>query len=114
MLGRLRSRSVVRTAVCLAALLSLAGSVGLHPEPAGSPIRDAQLGFTATAEHGGFREARHLCQVCVLYFACSLAPAASVAPVMLPAGATIVPSWSSFSGRTERRQHEGRAPPLAS
>ena len=114
MLGRLRSRSVVHTAVCLAALLSLAGSVGLHPEPVGSPIRDAQLGFTAIAQHGAFRGAGHLCQVCVLYFACSLAPSASLAPVMLPAGATILRSWSSFSGRTERRQHEGRAPPLAS
>jgi hypothetical protein len=114
MLGRLRSRSVVRTAVCLAALLSPAGSVGLHPEPVGSPIRDAQLGFTAAAEHGAFREAPHLCQVCVLYSACSLAPAVSVAPIMLPAGVMILPSWSSFSGRTERRQHEGRAPPLAS
>jgi hypothetical protein len=114
MLGRLRSRSVVRTAVCVAALLSLAGSVGLHPEPAGSPVRGAQLGFTVTAEHGTFREAPHLCQVCVLYFACSLAPAGSAAPVMLPAGATILPSWSPFSGRTEPCQHEGRAPPLAS
>jgi hypothetical protein len=113
-LGRLRSRSGVRTAVCLAALLSLAGSVGLHPEPVGSPIRDAQLGFTATAEHGAIRTALHLCHVCALYFACSLAPAASVAPVTLRAGATILPSWSSFSGRTERRQHEGRDPPLAS
>jgi hypothetical protein len=101
-------------AVCLAALLSLAGSPGLHPEPAGSPIRGVQPGFAASAGTGAVREAPHLCQVCVLYFACSLAPAGSVAPVILPAGTTALSSGSSFSGRTERRQHEGRAPPLTS
>jgi hypothetical protein len=35
-----------------------------------------------------------------------------VASGLLPAGATVVASRSSFTGRIERREHEGRAPPL--
>lgn len=101
-------------AVCLAALLSLAGSAGLHPEPGCSPIREARPGFTATSGHAALLATAHLCHVCVLYSACSLAPSGSVAFVMLPAGATLLPSRSPFNGRLERRQNEGRAPPLAS
>jgi hypothetical protein len=114
MMGRLRSGPGVRTVVCLAALLSLAGSVGLHPEPGSSPIRDAQLGFTATAQHGAFGEAPHVCQACILYFACSLTPAGSVVPGVQPAHTVVLRSRDPFCGGPEVRRHDGRAPPLTS
>jgi hypothetical protein len=112
MLGRLRSTLPVRTAVCLAAIMSLAGSAGLHAEPSGSRIAGPQTGSAVFGGVGSVGTA-HLCQLCVAYSACSLAPAGPTAPAVLAAEASPVPPQSS-AGRVEAHQHDGRAPPLAS
>jgi len=114
MLRDLRSGSGVRAAVCLAALLSLAGSAGLHPEPSGGSIRDAGLTVTLTAGEGALREAQHVCQACILYFACSLTPAGAVVPGVQASRPAVLRSRILFGGGPDVRRHEGRAPPLAS
>jgi hypothetical protein len=114
MLRDLRSGSGVRAAVCLAALLSLAGSAGLHPEPSGVGVRDAGLAGTLDAGVGGLREAPHVCQVCILYFACSLTPTGPVVTGVQPALPAVLRSRTPFGGGPDVRRHEGRAPPLAS
>ncbi len=112
MLGRLRSTRAVRTVVCLAAIMSLAGSAGRHADPPGPRLAGPRTG-AAVSGGGGPDGTPHLCQLCVLYSACSLAPAGPTAPAVLAAEASPAPPQSS-GGRVEARQHDGRAPPLAS
>ncbi len=113
MLGLLRSRRVVRTAVCAAAILSLAGSAGLHAEPAGAPLGGSPAGLTA-APGAGSGVSSHLCQLCVLYVAGSLVPAAPAVPADLAVDASLLPRRSSSSARVEGHRHDGRAPPQTS
>ncbi len=113
MLGHLRSTQAVRTAVCLAAILSLAGSAGLHAEPAGAPAAGSPVRLTAGPGVGPGAP-QHICQLCVLYYAGSLVPTAPAAPADLTADASVVPQRPSSGGRVEGHRHEGRAPPLAS
>jgi len=114
MLGHLRSGSAVRFAVILAALMSLAGSAGLHPEPGDWLGSAGELGVAAAPHGGACVPVPHLCQLCVLHFACSLAPSGPATLAALPAVSAVVQRRASLTGRIERRQHEGRAPPLTS
>ena len=114
MLRDLRSGSWARTAVCVAALLSLAGSAGLHPEPSGAGVRTAGRATALDAGGGALREAPHVCQVCILHLAGSLVPAGPTVPAALPARPAAPGSGASFAGGPGILRREGRAPPLAS
>ncbi len=114
MVGHLRSLPAVRATVCLAALLSVSLSAGLHPEPAGLANRDARNGAAAVPQGGASGGPEHVCQVCVLHFACSLVLAGPAVPAMRLAGTPVAARVSGFLGRIERSSPEGRAPPVAS
>ena len=95
----------------LAAVLSLSGSLGLHPEPATEYRAGGTTPLARAAGQAGPPFALHLCPVCLLHFSVSLPPSGDIARSVLPAAGALVPSRSAFTGLVELRPHEGRAPP---
>jgi len=110
MLRRLRLALPVRTALCLAALLSVTGSIGLHAEPgsARGPRAVAAFGAATPVQAGSIT---HTCLICVLYGSVFPSTGSSVAQ-------GIVPNLSGLPTGQETRAespvapcHDGRAPP---
>ncbi len=114
MLGVVRSVPAVRAVICVAAVLSIAGSVGLHPEPGSPATGGPRAGVAAGPAHGSSAGSPHVCQLCVLHFACALAPAGPATAVVVPSAGIASVRRGSPIGRLAAYRHEGRAPPLAS
>jgi hypothetical protein len=110
MLCRLRLGLPVRTTLCLAALLSLTGSFGLHAEP-GSAQGPRSLAAVGTATAAGAGSYTHCCLLCTLYGSVFLSSGSSVVQGLVPAllGPTI--GQESHAESPVAPYHDGRAPP---
>ena len=114
MLRLMRSTSLVRATICAAAVLSIAASAGLHPEPVtgGAAVRGG-TGLTPQGVERG-DAAAHMCLVCLLH-----APATG--PTLSPTIAAVAPSLperepaaDALPAAPALPANDGRAPPLAS
>jgi hypothetical protein len=112
MIARLRSERFVRTALLLAAALSVGGSLGLHAEPASSPVALAGT-FTAAlapaAPHT--TSAPHACPLCLLYDSASPARGASVVQGIPHAVPRAVTGRTTPKLKLLALVYGGRAPP---
>jgi hypothetical protein len=110
MLCRLRLAAAVRTILCLAALLSVTGSLGLHAEP-GSAQRPRAVAAVASAGPTRSGSIAHICLICVLHG--SVFPSSGSCVVHGPAPGLRGPA----TGRESHTEspvapcHDGRAPP---
>ncbi|OFV83437.1 MAG: hypothetical protein A2Y78_10295 [Acidobacteria bacterium RBG_13_68_16] len=110
MLRRLRLVLPVRTALCLAALLSVTGSIGLHAEPSSAqgPHSLAAFGAAAPARARSFT---HTCLICTLCGSVFPSSASFVVQGTVPSVSGL------FIGQETRAEspvapcHDGRAPP---
>lgn len=107
MLRRLRTSRAVRLALCAAALLSIAASFGLHPEPGdGLASRAASLASAADPQRA------HGCVACLNH---GLALTSSFS-VLLASGLAWTPASPSLDplphGRLVWADSPGRAPPF--
>jgi hypothetical protein len=109
MLRRLRSAHSVRTALCLAAVLSLGGSLGLHAEP-GS--RDGARPVTAAGAAAPAKAlASHTCLICALYGSAFPSSGAFIAQDILPSLSGAHTSQPRRAASPVAPCHDGRAPP---
>ncbi|HTR01852.1 MAG TPA: hypothetical protein VMN82_01555 [Thermoanaerobaculia bacterium] len=109
MIDRLRSAAPARAALCAAALLSIAASFGLHPEPAGGL---APASATGIASSVGLAAPSHGCIACLSGGSALVATASLLSPgtesvAVSPAAMYAPPA------RFAVRLAEGRAPPAA-
>jgi len=110
MLGRLRAAHAVRAVSCLAALLSLAGSLGLHPEPGSAHGIHAGAAF-ASATPAAPSAATHACLLCLLYGSTFPSRGASVVHGVLPGLPRVVADQATRHGLVLAPDRGGRAPP---
>jgi hypothetical protein len=110
MLRRLRLAPAVRTVLCLAALLSVTGSLGLHAEP-GSGQGPRAVAAIAAAGPVRAGSVTHICLICVLHG--SVFPSAGSCVVQGPAPGLLGPATGRQSQNESpvARCHDGRAPP---
>lgn len=110
MFHRIRTSPAIRAALCLAALLALAGSFGLHPEP---------LGDDAVAPHRGLArvhidEGPHACVACLSHVAALLQPF-DAKPLVTPLSSPFLRFAGPIApGRVGGRDLTGRSPPARS
>jgi len=110
MLGWLRAAHAVRAVSCLAALLSLGGSLGLHPEPRPSHGVHAGAAF-ALATPTGPSVATHACLLCLLYGSTFPSRGSSVVHGVLPGLPRVVTDRATRHGLVLAPDRGGRAPP---
>jgi hypothetical protein len=108
MIRTARSSSPVRAALCVAALLSVMGAFGLHPEPAGLSDSSATLSARASA-----LPAAHDCVACLKAGNALVAASAGLVPFAAESGSApcdhpAPPPALLFEGRLP-----GRSPPAA-
>jgi len=110
MLRRLRLALPVRTALCLAALLSVTGSIGLHAEPgsAQGPRAVAAIGAATPVRAGSIT---HTCLICVLYGSVFPSSGSSVVQGIAPALLGPATGQESHAESPVAPCHDGRAPP---
>jgi len=106
-----RCASVVRLALGVAVLASIAAGFGLHPEPADSGIAPAGAGIAAKA---AIPPVSHGCLACLT---CGAAIVRPLAAVILCSAASVPAQFSvdsDLSSRPAGRDLSGRSPPSRS
>jgi hypothetical protein len=110
MLYRLRSALPVRSALCLAAVLSVGGSVGLHPEPSSAKRPPDFTSFAAAAAPKA-GSPTHTCLTCLLYGSAFPSWSSAVVHGILPSLSTVPTDLATRTGSLVAPCHDGRAPP---
>jgi hypothetical protein len=114
MLWRLRVARSARLILCVAALLSVAGSFGLHPEPGGSvPL---SLSPASTGGSPQLREIvapRHGCIACLSQRPHAVTPVVEAPSAFVRVVSFLPPPAFLLPHRLHDANHEGRAPPTA-
>jgi hypothetical protein len=109
MLRRIRTSPAVRLALCVAALIAIGTSFGLHPEP-GETLPGASAAFQRSAAP----ESNHGCVACLNHGVAVASPLAG----LLPAGSAWKPTSPPVDplshGRLAAADLPGRSPPAAS
>jgi len=110
MLRRFRSTHAVRTALTLAAVLSLGGSVGLHAEPVSQPESRPVSAAGPSVSTGGIPGA-HTCLFCTLYGSAYPSWGAFLAQGVLPSLSGVPVRGQCRPAPPASPCHDGRAPP---
>lgn len=110
MLRQLRTARAAQIVLCLAAILAIGGSFGLHPEPRAGALPASPAGFStlkiASAPHG--------CLACLTHGAALAAPLSGFFLAGAPAAAASLPGEPALPGRLAGRELSGRSPPARS
>jgi hypothetical protein len=110
MFHRIRTSPAIRAALCVAALLALAGSFGLHPEPIGSEALAAHRGLARVHVD----DAPHACLACLSHVAASVQPFSVALPVGQPSAPLHRIAGPPADGRVAGLDLPGRSPPARS
>ena len=111
MLGWLRAAHAVRAVSCLAALLSLGGSLGLHPEP-GPAGGGPPVSVFGAPTPGVAGSSIHTCLTCLVHGSVVPTWGPCVAGGILPSFESAFPCGAARCGAVVATSHEGRAPPV--
>lgn len=115
MLWRLRLARRAQLILWIAALLSVAGSFGLHPEPGDAAMRAPSAAASdGSPELRKSASSRHPCVACL-----SQRPHSPVSVIDAPSARVrtapfVAPPALDYAPRLHTANHEGRAPPTAS
>ena len=113
MLWRIRSAPMVRALLCLGSVLSVCGSLGLHPEPAAfaqaRPLASTIEGLTPEQPLAS----PHICLICILHAPACPSPASSVGNAVQTAPDGVGFVRTAHPARVEVSTPDGRAPPAA-
>jgi hypothetical protein len=110
MFRRIASAAPVRLALCAAALLAVAASFGLHPEPLETGTQPPPLEFAASDSQAP----AHTCLACLTHGAALVSPLDAIPLAEALALPALFASGSTLSGRLAGRQLSGRSPPSRS
>ena len=110
MFHRIRTSPAIRAALCVAALLALAGSFGLHPEPIGNDALAAHRGLARVHVDEG----PHACIACLSHIAASVQPFSAALPVGQPSASLDRIAGPPADGRLVGLDLPGRSPPARS
>jgi hypothetical protein len=110
MLRQLRTVRAAQIALCLAAIVAVGGSFGLHPEPGSGAVSIHASGFstfkTSPAPHG--------CLACLAHGAALVPPISGILLTSSPAATASVFLEPALAGRLAGRDLSGRSPPARS
>ncbi|HTY42163.1 MAG TPA: hypothetical protein VMH79_09855 [Thermoanaerobaculia bacterium] len=109
MIDRLRSAAPARAALCAAALLSIAASFGLHPEPAGGFAPAPAPGIASSVS---LAAPSHGCIACLSGGSALVAIASLLAPATESVPVSVAAPYAP-PARFWARLASGRAPPAA-
>ncbi len=110
MLRQLRTARAAQIVLCLAAILAVGGSFGLHPEPGNGALSAAPAGFSAPR----ITSAPHGCLACLAHGAALAAPLTGLPLAGAPGAPASLPGDSIVSGRLAALELSGRSPPARS
>ncbi len=111
MLWRIRSARLVRALLCVSAVVSVCGSLGLHPEPA-VPAHPLAVTLEAFTPERAFASP-HVCLICILHAPACSSPASSVVHVVQAALDGVEFIRTTRPACVGVSTSDGRAPPLA-
>jgi hypothetical protein len=109
-LGHIRCAPLVRALLGLGAVLSVCGSVGLHPEPVGCGRLRPRASVERLASPEPARVA-HVCLICLLHARVSLSMACVVARAVEPAATRLGLVRTAAMRVIDSPSFDGRAPP---
>lgn len=107
MLRRMRTAPAVRALLCVAAVLALGASFGLHPEP-GEGLSAASATFAKSVGP----QATHGCVACLSHGVALTAPLVGIVLAGSPREPAIPPADPLRHGRLAGTELPGRSPPL--
>ncbi|MGE5277412.1 MAG: hypothetical protein ACM3SU_10495 [Acidobacteriota bacterium] len=110
MLRPLRTARASQIVLCLAAILAVGGSFGLHPEPGGGALSAAPAGFSILK----ITSAPHGCLACLTHGAALATPLSGLLLGGAPAAPASLPGETPLSGRLAGLELPGRSPPARS
>jgi hypothetical protein len=110
MFRRIPTSPAIRAALCVAALLALAGSFGLHPEPIGNEALAAHRGLARVH----IDEGPHACLACLSHVAAFVQPFAAALAVSQPSAPLYRIARPPAAGRIAGLDLPGRSPPARS
>jgi hypothetical protein len=110
MIRTARSSGLVRAVLCAAALLSVMGAFGLHPEPAG--LAEAPAGARLSTRASAL-PAPHDCVACLKAANALVAAPAGIVPVASESGPASSDRVAPVPARLFEGRLSGRSPPAA-
>jgi hypothetical protein len=115
MMWRLRVARRAQLILWIAALLSVGGSFGLHPEPGDAAMRSASVVESdGSPELRRVASSRHPCVACLSQRPHSLVSVIDAPSARLRIVPFAPPPALHFAQRLDTANHEGRAPPTVS
>jgi hypothetical protein len=109
-LDRLRNAPLARATLLAAAFLTLAASIGLHPEPGSGDLVTAHRGLASAHTDEG----AHTCLACLTHIAALAPPRAGLSSATTQAWRLDYCEQSLLVGRLAGRDLSGRSPPSSS